>query len=151
LPKTLSRRQFQLLANGAEALLAGIAIGMVIYAGVETASSYMKNYDFAQAVRKEAQLAATDSRPADTIREEIIEKSQDLGLIVSRESITVVSTRKDAQIPIAGLTAIVANGDQNDLPTVGSVSIDVSYAISIPFPLHTFNLNFHCHGDDHTI
>lgn len=139
------------MAHGAEALLAGIAIGLIIYAGVEITSSYMKNYDFAQAVRKEAQLAATDSRPTDTIREEILDKSQDLGLTVNRESITVVSTRKEAQIPMAGLTAIVANGDQNDLPTVGTVSIDVSYAIPIPFPLHTFNLNFHCHGDDHTM
>ncbi len=149
--KALSRRQWQLVAHGAEALLAGIAIGLIIYAGVEITSSYMKNYDFAQAVRKEAQLAATDSRPTDTIREEILDKSQDLGLTVNRESITVVSTRKEAQIPMAGLTAIVANGDQNDLPTVGTVSIDVSYAIPIPFPLHTFNLNFHCHGDDHTM
>jgi hypothetical protein len=149
--KNLSRRQWLLMGNGAQALLAGVAIGLFLYAGVQIGSSYLKNYEFAEAVKKEAPLAASDSRTADAIREELLEKSQDLGLPVAAEGIQVVAARKDAQIPIAGLGAIVENGNSNEMPTVGSVNIDVSYEVPISFPLLSFELKFHCHGDDHTI
>ena len=60
-----------------------------------------------------------------------MEKSQDLGLSVPGDGITVASARKEASIPIAGMAAIVENGNQNEVPTVGSVNIDVSYAVPI--------------------
>jgi hypothetical protein len=149
--KKLSRRQRLYLASAAQALLAGIAIGFLVYTGVLIGSSYLKNQELEQAVRKEAMLAATDSRPAETIRDEILQKSRDLGLSVGRGGIVVASSRKEAHIPVAGMAAIVENGSQNDLLTVGSVSIDVWYVIPIPFPLYTFQLKLRCHGDDHTL
>ncbi len=148
--KDLSRRQWLYLANGSQALLVGIAIGLLLYTGVQLTSCYLKNHELEQAVRKEAILAATDSRPAETIRGEILKKSRDLGLSVAGEEVAIASSQKEAQIPVAGVAAIVENGNQNDLPTVGSVSIDVSYVIPIQFPLYTFQLKLHCHGDDHT-
>ena len=106
--KALRARQRKLLGTGVQALAAGIAIGIVIYAGVEIGSCYLKTHDFEEAVKKEARLAASDSRPAENIREELLEKSQELGLPVSRENITVVSGSKPAQIPIEGITALAA-------------------------------------------
>jgi hypothetical protein len=129
--KKISRRQWRLIASGAPALLAGIAIGLAIYAGAEITSSYLKNYEFEKAVRKEARLAASDSRPAEAIRNDIMEKSQDLGLSVPGDGITVASARKEASIPIAGMAAIVENGNRNEVPTVGNVNIDVSYVVPI--------------------
>jgi hypothetical protein len=149
--KALTPNQWKLASTGAEALLAGAGLGLVLYTGMQIAGSYMKNHDFQQAVKREAQLAASDSRPAENIRQELLEKSREMGLQVNPDDIDVVSTRKEAQIPIAGLSSMVANGNQNDLPTVGSVNIDVSYAVPVEFPLYTLRLNFHLHADDHTI
>jgi hypothetical protein len=149
--KALTPNQWKLAATGAEALLAGVGLGLVLYTGIQIAGSYMKNHDFQEAVKHEAQLAASDSRPAANIRQELLEKSQEMGLRVNPDDINVVSARKEAQIPVAGLSALVENGNQNDLPTVGSVNIDVNYAVPVEFPLYTLRLNFHLHADDHTI
>lgn len=149
--KALTPKQWKLLGTAGEALLAGIGLGLVLYTGIEIMGSYMKNHDFQEAVKREAQLAATDSRPAENVREELLEKSQEMGLRVNPDDINVVSTRKEAQIPVAGLSAIVENPNQNELPTVGNVNIDVNYAIPVEFPLYTFRLNFHLHADDHTL
>ena len=124
---------------------------MLVYTGVQLSSAYMKEYEFEKATRTEARLAAANFRPPDTVREEIMEKAQDLGLPVKPEAIKVTSTQKEAQIPIAGMAAMVENANQNDLPTVGAVTIDVSYEVPIPFPLHTFQMKFKIHADDHTI
>jgi hypothetical protein len=149
--KMLTPNQWKLVSTGAEALLAGVGLGLVLYTSIQIASSYMKNHDFQEAVKREARLAASDSRPAENIREELLEKSQEMGLRVSPDDIDVVSARKEAQISVAGLGALVANSNQNDLPTVGSVNIDVIYTIPVEFPLYTLRLNFHLHADDHTI
>lgn len=63
-----------------------------------------------------------------------------------RDGVAIASGRKEAQIPIAGIVALVENSNQNDPPTLGSVNIDVSYAIPIQFPLFTFNSNFTATG-----
>jgi hypothetical protein len=149
--RRVPRRYWQALGIGTQALLTGVAIGLLLYTGVEIGLSYLRNYEFEQAVRKEAQLAAGDSRPADRIQDDLLEKSQDLGLAIRRESITIVAGQQQAQIPIAAIPAIVANQNQNEFPTVGSVNIDVSYAVPIALPLYTLQLKFHCHGDEHTI
>ncbi|HWF37941.1 MAG TPA: hypothetical protein VG322_05445 [Candidatus Acidoferrales bacterium] len=149
--KALTARQRRLLGTGAQALAAGIAIGIVIYAGIEIGSCYLKTHDFEEAVKKEARLAASDSRPAENIREELLEKSEELGLPVSRETITVTSGSKRAQIPIEGITALAANANQSDMPTVGAINIDVSYEVPISFLLYTLQLRFHLHADEHSL
>jgi hypothetical protein len=42
----------------------------------------MKGYEFEKATRKEAQLAAANFTTTDTVRGEILQKAQDLGLAV---------------------------------------------------------------------
>ena len=148
--KALTARQWKLVETGLQALGAGIAIGLVIYSGVEIGSSYLKSHDFEESVRKEARLAATDSRPAENIREELMEKSQELGLPVRREDINVASGSQPAQLPLGGITALAANPNQNDMP-VGTVNIEVSYAVPISFPLYTLQLKFHVQANEHSI
>jgi hypothetical protein len=114
----------------------------------------MKGYEFEKATRKEAQLAAANFTTTDTVRDEILQKAQDLGLAVEPDEINVTAAKKEAQIPVAGVAgvaAIVENGSQNDLPTVAAVNIDVSYKVPIAFPLYTFEMQFRVHADDHTI
>jgi hypothetical protein len=145
-----SKRELQFIGKTAEALLTGIAVGVLVYATIQIAPAYLKNYEFEQAMRKEVQLAAINWRSATAISDEVWEKGHDLGLPVYREGITVTSSKKPVAIPIAGMEAIVASGDRNDLPSVGDVSIDVSYAVPIQFPGHTFRWKFHFRADNHS-
>jgi len=147
----LSAREWKLILQGGQALLAGILAGVLIYAGVQMSSAYMKGYEFEKATRKEAQLAAANFTTTDTVRDEILQKAQDLGLAVEPDEINVTAAKKEAQIPVAGVAAIVENGNQNDLPTVAAVNIDISYEVPIAFPLYTFEMKFRVHADDHTI
>ncbi len=78
----LSAREWKLILQGGQALLAGILAGVLIYAGVQMSSAYMKGYEFEKATRKEAQLAAANFSTTDTVRDEILQKAQDLGLAV---------------------------------------------------------------------
>ena len=82
---------------------------------------------------KKRSLRPATRGTVDRIREELLEKSQDLGLAVNPKDIVVVSARKEAEIPVAGLPAIVANDNQNELPSVGRVEIDLSYRLSFHF------------------
>ncbi len=147
----LSRRAWGYIAQGGQALLAGMCIGVVIYSGAEVGSAYLKGYEFEKATRKEAALAAANSRAPETVREEILAKAQDLGLGIDRDEIKVTSSQKQAEIPLGAVAAIVANGSQNELPAVGAVNIEVSYEIPIVFPLHTFRMKFTVHADEHSI
>ena len=143
----LSAREWKLILQGGQALLAGV----LIYAGVQMSSAYMRGYEFEKATRKEAELAAANFTTTDTVRDEILQKAQDLGLTVEPYEINVTAAKKEAQIPVAGVAAIVENGSQNDLPTVAAVNIDISYEVPIAFPLYTFEMKFRVHADDHTI
>jgi hypothetical protein len=147
----LSRRQWGLVAQGGQALLGGIAVGVLVYSAVQIGSAYMRGYEFEKSARKEAALAAASSKTPDTIRQDILDKAQDLGLAVSGDDIRVTSSQKQAEIPIGAVAAIVANGNQNELPTVGAVNIDISYQVPIVFPLHTFRMRFNVHADEHSI
>jgi hypothetical protein len=147
----LTSREWALIGQAAQAALGGILIGVMIYASWQLGSAYIRGYEFEQSARKEASLAAADSRPADTVRGEMLEKAQQLGFVVSWDDIKVASADKQAQIPVAAMAAVVENGDPNALPTVRAVSIDVAYEVPIVFPLHTLELKFHLHADDHSI
>jgi hypothetical protein len=146
----LSKRDLLSIGKALEALLTGVAVGVLVYATVQIAPACLKNYEFEQAMRKEVQLAAINSRPANAISDDVWEKGRDLGIPVDREGITVTSSKEPVAIPIAGVEAIVASGDQNDLPSAGDVSIDVSYSVPIPFPGHTFRWKFHFRADNHS-
>jgi|ERR1700735_393004 len=146
----LTSREWALIRQAAQAALGGIFIGVMIYAAWQLGSAYIRGYEFEQSARKEASLAAADSRPADTVRGEMLEKGQQLGFVVAWDDIKVDSADKPAQIPVAAIAAIVENGGPT-LPTVREVSIDVAYEVPIVFPLHTLQLKFHLHAGDHSI
>jgi hypothetical protein len=147
--KQLYRQQWPYVANRSRALRAGITLKLADLNGSGSRASYMKQYEFEQAARQKAQLAAADSQTIETIRDEILAKSHDLGLWVAREGIAIASSRKDALIPIAGVAAIVTNDNQSDLPRVGSVNIDLSYDSSHRVP--SLYLPLEIPRDDHTI
>jgi hypothetical protein len=146
----LSKRELLFIAKILEAVLGGTAIAVLVYATAQIAPAYIKNYEFEGAIRKEIQLAATNPHTAAAITDDVDEKAQDLGLAIEREGIKVTTSQKPVPIPVAGVEAIVASGSPNELPLIGDVSIDVSYAVPVPFPGHTFRWNFHFHADNHS-
>jgi hypothetical protein len=112
--------------------------------------AYLTNYEFEQAMRSEVHADTTNWRSASAITDDVWEKAHNLGLPVGKDGIMVSSSKKPMPVPVAGVEAIVASGT-DDLPTMGAVSIDVSYALPLAFPGHTFEWKFHFHFDDHTI
>jgi hypothetical protein len=145
----LTSRQWTFIWQAAQATLAGMIIGVMIYAAWQLGSAYIRGYEFEQSARKEASLAAADYRPADTVRGEMLEKGQQLGFLVAWDDIKVATADKQAQIPVAAMAAIVDNGGPT-LPTVRTVSIDVAYEVPIVFPLHTLHLKFQLHAGEHS-
>jgi hypothetical protein len=82
--KQLYRQRWPYVANRSRALRAGITLKLADLNGSGSRASYMKQYEFEQAARQKAQLAAADSQTIETIRDEILAKSHDLGLWVAR-------------------------------------------------------------------
>jgi len=146
----LSGRELELGAKAVQALLTGAIIGVVVYTTVQIAPAYFKNYEFEKAMRNEVRDDTANWRSDSAIREGVLEKAHDLGLPLAKDGIRVSSSQKPLPLPVAGVEAIVASGN-NDLPAVGDVTIEVSYAIPLAFPGHTFEWTFHFYFDDHTI
>jgi hypothetical protein len=145
-----SKREFQFIAKGLEALASGIAIGIAVYVTVEILPVCLKNYEFERALRNEAHAGTTHWQSAAAITDDVMEKARDLGLPVDRSEIKVSSTQKPVPVPVEGVEAMVASGG-NDLPMMGDVSVDASFAVPIRFPGHTFHWNFHFHADDRSL
>jgi len=119
-----------------------ILAGVLIYAGVQMSSAYMKGMNSRRPPGRKRSWRPRTSPQQIRFRDEILQKAQDLGLAVQPDEIKVTAAKKEAQIPIAGVAAIVENGNQNDLPTVAAVNIDISYEVPIAFPLYTFGCSF---------
>ena len=145
-----SARELQLGAKAVEAILTGAIIGVAVYTSVQIVPAYFRNYKFEEAMRNEVHADTTNWRSASAITEDVWGKAHDLGLPVSKDGIRVSSSQKPLPVPVAGVEAIVASGT-NDLPAMGDVTIDVSYAIPLAFPGHTFQWKFRFHFDDHAI
>lgn len=146
----LSARELELSAKAVEAMLTGAIIALVVYTTVQIMPTYLKNYEFEKAMRNEVRADTINWRSDSAITEDVWGKAHDLGLPVSKDGIRVSSSQKPLPVPVAGVEAIAASGT-NDLPAIGDVTIDVSYAIPLAFPGHTFEWRFHFHFDDHTI
>lgn len=146
----LSTREMELSAQALQAMLTGAIIGVAVYTTVQMVPAYFKNYEFEKAMRNEVHADTANWRSSSAITDDVWEKARDLGLPVSKDGIRVSSSQKPLALPVAGVAAIVASGT-DDLPAVGDVTIDVSYAIPLAFPGHTFEWKFHFHFDDHTI
>lgn len=115
--------------------LAGILffvfIAIAIYVGWKIVPAFVNNYEFQDALQSEARFAITNRRQPDDIRNDIWKKIVELQIPVDK---------KDIQIKYPGGGGPMA-----------LVDIDVPYSIDVEFPGYTLQLNFHPHGDNHSI
>jgi hypothetical protein len=143
---TFPKQYVELLWKALQALGTGAALGVIAFILLEALPVYLKNYEFEQAMRKEVRLVVANPKPAPTIQGELYQKAQDIGVPVDIDQIRVDS---GVVIPSTGiLDTVMAPQSQNPTLPLGSVEIEVSYAVPIRFPGYTLELRFHLHADD---
>ena len=143
----LAKQDLALLAKALQSLALGVLMGTMLYGSLEVASAYLRNFQMERAVEKEAQLAASDLCPASTIRDELLRKSQSLGLPIEENNFEIQTTSH--QSAANSLTSI-ADPDA-DPHSTGNVDVEVSYAVPARFPGYTLRLNFRLHTAAHSV
>jgi hypothetical protein len=110
-----------------------VFIAAAVYVGFKVVPVYVNNYEFQDALESEARFAITNRKAPDDIRNDVWKKVVELQIPVDK---------KDIQIKFPG------GGGAGPM---AMVDIDVPYEVNVEFPGYTLQLNFHPHGDNHTI
>lgn len=141
-----ARRILESAAKPLQVLLAGVAFGAVAYTCIAIVPIYVKAYEFQNATYKETQLAVTNAESADRIRDTLYQKAQVLGLPIAKDEIKTESSINAA--PIGTVTSLM----DETVPThqTADVDIEVSYAVPVRFPGHTFYIKFQVHDRDNS-
>lgn len=130
------------------AVLIGAVIGLGILTLAQIVSAEVRDHQFESATKSEAQLAAADLRPAETIRSQLCQKAQDLNLPVQEDDIKVLAGSSTTDL---GNLLNVLHPTAEASSKTGVVIIDVAYSVPIRLPGFSFALNFKFHIDDHTV
>jgi hypothetical protein len=103
-------------------------LGVILFIGIKIGPVLFANYEFQDSIESESRYALTGypKRSPDDIRNDIYQRSQELGLPVTKESIRL------------------------DIGQ-GSVAIAVDYSIPIDLLVYQFNWPFHPHADNRSI
>jgi len=107
-------------------------VAAVVYVGFKVVPLYVNNYEFQDALESEARFAITNRRQPDDVRNDIWKKVVELNIPVDKKDIQV-------KYPVSGSGPM------------GLLDIDVPYTVDVEFPGYTLELNFHPHGDNHSI
>jgi type II secretory pathway pseudopilin PulG len=128
-----------------QGILAGAILGLLLLVGLASlgiASDFIKEHQFESAAQREAQLAAADGREEGTIRNELLQKAQSLGLPIREDSIKIDVTPPEPNDEQAG-NLLSLLGVQKRSTTTGHVYIDVTYDVPYRFPGGIKLLHFH--------
>lgn len=107
-------------------LLTLIVLGSMIFVGVMIAPPYFTNYQLQDAMKTEARFAGYNRKTDDEIREDVWKKVQELGVPAKREDIHITNENNTLQIT-------------------------VNYSVPIDLKFNQFTLEFHAHGDNHSL
>ncbi|HVB56333.1 MAG TPA: hypothetical protein VNE63_07890 [Candidatus Acidoferrales bacterium] len=110
-------------------LLVTLAImGAMIFVAVKIVPVYFANYQIQDSIESESRFALSGypKKSADDVRNDVLQKVQELGIPAQKDAIQV-------------------NMDN------GSVSISLDYSVPIDLAVYQFTLQFHPHADNHTI
>lgn len=131
------------VARPLQGIVAGALLGAILLAVLGSAdliSIYMKEFQFENAAKREAQLAAADGRPETEIRDELLHKAQSLGLPIDGYSIQIRLTGPSQQDKDTG-SLLTALGVANRTTNTGHVDISVSY--DVPYRLFGSSRSLH--------
>jgi hypothetical protein len=107
-------------------LLTLIILGSMLFAGFVLIPPYFTNYQLQDAMNTEARFASYNRKTDDEIRDDVWKKVQELGVPAKREDIKVTSGNNTTQIT-------------------------VNYNVPVDLKVNQFNLEFHAHGDNHSL
>ena len=109
-------------------LLTLLVVGGLAFAGIKIFPVYFTNYQFQDAIQTEARFALTSypKKSIEDIRDDVWKKAQELELPTKRDDIRVMVSE-------------------------GRLDIDLDYAVPIDLKVYQFTLQFHPHGDNHSI
>ena len=139
-----TRRIAALAAKPLQVLVAGMTFGAVAYGCIAIVPIYLKAYEFRNAVYNETQLAVTNVASSSDIQSVLVEKAQTLGLPVEKSDIQAESSANAA--PIGTVSSVI--NDAAPTHQTADVDIQVSYAVPVKIPFHTFYLKFQVHEKD---
>ncbi len=107
-------------------LLTLLILGSMIFVGVILAPPYFTNYQLQDAMKTEARFAGYNRKTNEEIREDVWKKVQELGVPAKRDDIRVTN-------------------DNN------TVQIILDYTVPVDLKVKQFDLEFHAHGDNHSL
>jgi hypothetical protein len=107
-------------------LLTLIILGSMIFVAVMLIPPYFSNYQLQDAMKTEARFAGYNRKTEEEIREDVWKKVQELGVPAKREDIHITN-------------------DNNTL------QITVNYTVPVDLKFKQYDLEFHAHGDNHTL
>jgi hypothetical protein len=102
-----------------------LLVGM-IFVGVVIAPPYFNNYQLQDAMKTEARFAGYNRKTDEEVREDVWKKVQELGIPCKREDIHVVNENN-------------------------TVQISVNYSVPVDMKFTQFTMDFHAHGDNHSL
>jgi hypothetical protein len=110
-------------------LITLLIVGFLVFMAVKIVPVYVNAYQFQDSMQSEARFALSGypTKNADTIRNDIWQKAQDLSIpLGSKDDIQVTENQQD-------------------------VEINVNYSVPVDLKVYQFTLQFHPHADNHTI
>jgi len=144
-----AKHNVELFWKALQALAAALALGLTAYTLLQVVPAYVKNYEFEDAARKEARLAVTNPKSGPAIQDDLYQKAQELGVPVEIGQIRVNSGA--AVSSVSSLDTLMSSTAEGSTSAVGTVNIEVSYAVPVRFPGYTLQLRFHVHADDKSV
>lgn len=107
-------------------ILTLLVVAFIIFSAVKIIPAYVNNYELQDAMESEARFAIANHKLEQDIRQDMWQKMQALDIPAKQEDLRVA----------------INNGD---------VTISLNYSIPVNLAVYQFNLDFHPHGDNHTI
>ncbi|MFZ0911155.1 MAG: hypothetical protein WA766_07535 [Candidatus Acidiferrales bacterium] len=107
-------------------------VAFCVYVGIKAGPAFMNNYEMQDSMQSEARFALSSRKTTEEVRNDVFAEAQKLGLPVER---------KDIRVKYPG----------TEQGLMGQVDLDVDYTVNVDLGFYTLQLNFHPHGDNHTI
>jgi len=105
---------------------------LAIWVGYKAGPAYMNNYQLQDSMQSEARFALTNRKSVEDVRNDVFVEVTKIGLPIEKKDIRV-----KYPTPEQGM--------------MGTVDIDIEYTVPVDLGFYTLDLNFHPHGDNHTI
>ena len=109
-----------------------LVLALGVWVGIKAGPAFMTNYELQDSMQSEARFALTNRKSVEDVRNDVFTEITKLGLPIDRKDIRVRYPSIEQGL-------------------MGQVDIDIDYTVPVDLGFYTLQLNFHPHGDNHTI